>query len=214
MAFYSVEKMDQSLAKVEKTALENNGGKPLPKYWLPSMRVVLIEAVTMNGQEKQELNNKIDELTTQVSTQDKDLCELKNNNSDLTSQVRILTEDNEKKDKIINDLRNETIELQHQADSSSQYNRCDNFKITGIPQEVDENLYDIAQSVTKHIGREMKIQEISDIHRLPSETGVPGIICRVNRRSVKHEILDKKKHLRSYPHPQYSNIGIYEDLHH
>ena len=55
-----------------------------------------------------------------------------------------------------------------------------------------EKLYEIAKSVTKHNGREIKEQEISDIHRLPSETGIPGIIVRVNRRSVKHEILDNK----------------------
>ena len=51
------------------------------------------------------------------------------------------------------------------------------------------------------------------MHRLPAHEGsIPGIICRVNRRTVKHEILNKKKHLRTSPHSQYPNVGIYEDL--
>ena len=41
----------------------------------------------------------------------------------------------EAKDKIISQLSDDTVELQYQADSSSQYNRKDNIKITGVPYE-------------------------------------------------------------------------------
>ena len=213
MAFYSEEKINQALSKIEARALESNAGKPLPKYWLPSMRENLIQSAILAEEEKQILKIKINDLTNQVSTQDKEICELKQNNEDLTSKVSTLTKDNENKDKTITELRNETSELKHQADSSSQYNRRDNFKITGVVVKADENLVEIVKSVTKHIGREIKEEEISDLHRLPaSEGSIPGIICRVNRRTVKHEILNKKKHLRTSPHSQYPNVGIYEDL--
>ena len=65
----------------------------------------------------------------------------------------------------------------------------------------------------------MTEQDISDIHRLPNHNETNGgtrapstIICRVNRRRVKYEVMEKKKHLRSYPHPTYPQLGIYEDL--
>ena len=213
MALYCEQEINLAMADIEKQALENNGGRPLPKYWLPSQKAVLIQAAIMNGKKMRELQDKNDELTNQVSKQDRELCEMKDKNDDLTNRVSFLTEDNAKKDKIITELKKETTNLQHQADSSSQYTRRDNFKITGIPYEQGENLLEKVKSVTKHIGREIKEHEISDLHRLPaSESGIPGIICRVNRRSVKHEILDKKKILRITPHSEYPSIGIYEDL--
>ena len=213
MALYSEEKINEAVAKIEKRALDNNKGKPLPVYWLPSMKEHFIKSAILFGQENQNLKNKVEELTNQVSKQDRELDVLKQDNADLTGQVKFLTEDNVKKDKIITELNKETTELKHQADSSSQYTRRDNFKITGVVKEDDENLMEIAKSVTRHIGREIKEEEISDIHRLPaSETSIPAIICRVNRRSVKHDILNKKKLLRTSPHPQYANVGIYEDL--
>ena len=71
--------------------------------------------------------------------------------------------------------------------------------------------------MTNHIGVEINERDISDIHRLPSLTesnGIktPGIIVRVNRRRVKYGVMDNKKQLRSRPHPEYPNVGIYEDL--
>ena len=213
MAFYCEQEIDQAMKIVEKDALENNGGRPLPKYWLPSQKAVLIQAAILNGKKMRELQDKNDELIKKVSTQDKELCELKDKNDDLTNRVSFLTEDNAKKDKINTELKKEITNLQHQADSSSQYTRRDNFKITGLPAEQGEDLLEKVKSVTRHIGREIKEEEISDLHRLPaSESGIPAIICRLNRRSVKHEILDKKKVLRTTPHSQYPNIGIYEDL--
>ena len=177
------------------------------------MRASLIQSAIMNGKKMRDLKDKNDELVNQVSTQGRELGELKDKNDDLAKQVSTLTEDNVKKDKIISELRNESTELQHQADSSSQYNRRDNFKITGIPFVEGEDLFEKLKSVTNHIGWEINENDISDLHRLPSDpSSVPAIICRVNRRRVKHGILDKKKHLRSYPHAQYPNLGIYEDL--
>ena len=133
------------------------------------------------------------------------------------TKVTELTKVIENKDTVITELQEENIELQNQTDSSNQYNRRDNFKITGIPYRENENLIDVVKSVTNHIGMEIQEQDISDIHRLPSLTetnGIktPGIIVRVNRRRVKYGVMDNKKQLRSRPHPEYPNVGIYEDL--
>ena len=72
--------------------------------------------------------------------------------------------------------------------------------------------------MTKHVGREVNEQDISDILQLPNQNEANGgagaastIICRVNR-CVKYEVMDMKKHLQLYPHPDYPNLGIYEDL--
>ena len=81
---------------------------------------------------------------------------------------------------------------------------------------------DIMKSITRHIGREISEHDISDLHRIHGpqteanggspNRAAPNIVCRVNRRTVKHEVFANKKHLRSHPHPDSPNLGIFEDL--
>ena len=116
-------------------------------------------------------------------------------------KVTVLTMDNQDKDKIISEKHNETVEFKHPIDSSSQYNRNNNLKFTGILLVEGENLVNIIKDITKHIGREVNAQDISDIIQLPNQNEANGgagaastIICRVNR-CVKYEVMDMKKHL-------------------
>ena len=197
--------VNTAMVAVEQVGKDNTTGKNgVSKLFLAMIR----ESMTQVANYKQEEFKK---LQDQVAGQGVKI-------SELTKDKNKLIKDNENKDKLILDLQNDKVELQNQTDASNQYVRRDNFKITGVPYREDENLIEVVQSVTRHIGREIAESEISDIHRLPNNqtdtngSSAPGIIIRVNRRRVKHEIMDKKKHLRSSPHRDYPNIGIYEDL--
>ena len=197
--------VNTAMVAVEQVGKDNTTGKNgVSKLFLAMIR----ESMTQVANYKQEEFKK---LQDQVVGQGVKI-------SELTKDKNKLIKDNEDKDKLILDLQNDKVELQNQTDASNQYVRRDNFKITGVPYREDENLIEVVQSVTRHIGREIAESEISDIHRLPNNqtdtngSSAPGIIIRVNRRRVKHEIMDKKKHLRSSPHRDYPNIGIYEDL--
>ena len=197
--------VNTAMVAVEQVGKDNTTGKNgVSKLFLAMIR----ESMTQVANYKQEEFKK---LQDQVVGQGVII-------SELTKDKNKLIKDSEDKDKLILDLQNDKVELQNQTDASNQYVRRDNFKITGVPYREDENLIEVVQSVTRHIGREIAESEISDIHRLPNNqtdtngSSAPGIIIRVNRRRVKHEIMDKKKHLRSSPHRDYPNVGIYEDL--
>ena len=197
--------VNTAMVAVEQVGKDNTTGKNgVSKLFLAMIR----ESMTQVAKFKQDEFKK---LQDQVVGQEVKI-------SELTKDKIKLIKDNEDKDKLILDLQNDKVELQNQTDASNQYVRRDNFKITGVPYREDENLIEVVQSVTRHIGREIAESEISDIHRLPNNqtdtngSSAPGIIIRVNRRRVKHEIMDKKKHLRSSPHRDYPNVGIYEDL--
>ena len=200
--------VNTAMVAVEQVGKDNTTGKNgVSKLFLAMIR----ESMTQVAKFKQD---EVKKLQDQVVGQGVKI-------SELTKDKDKLIKDNEDKDKLILDLQNDKVELQNQTDASNQYVRRDNFKITGVPYregESTEDLIKVVQSVTKHIGREIAENEISDIHRLPNNqtdtngSSAPGIIIRTNRRRVKHEIMDKKKHLRSSPHRDYPNIGIYEDL--
>ena len=203
------EKINQAMAKIEQVGIAANNNKPMHKATMAAMKELFIQAV----------NFRQEEHDVEVSGLKENINDLKETIVNLEGQVTVLTKDNQDKDKKISEMCNETVEFKHQIDSSSQYNRRDNIKFTGIPQEVDENLVSKIQDVTKHMGWEITEQDISDIHRLPNQNEANGgskgpstIICRVNRRRIKYEVMDKKKHLRTNPHPAYPNLGIYEDL--
>ena len=197
--------MNQVITRAEEEAVKANGGKQILKYLPGMLKTVFNGAYNLACEHFESKQSKeVSEFKQTIFDQNITIDSLK-------GEVRNLTVTLEAKDKVIS-------ELQDTTDASGQYNRRDNFKIMGVPQQDDENLFEIAKSVTKHIGREISETEISDIHRLPSPNttnstnNVPGIIVRVNRRTIKQDILDKKKMLRTQPHADYPNLAIYEDL--
>ena len=180
--------VNTAMVAVEQVGKDNTTGKNgVSKLFLAMIR----ESMTQVAKFKQD---EVKKLQDQVVGQGVKI-------SELTKDKDKLIKDNEDKDKLILDLQNDKVELQNQTDASNQYVRRDNFKITGVPYregESTEDLIKVVQSVTKHIGREIAENEISDIHRLPNNqtdtngSSAPGIIIRTNRRRVKHEIIYKK----------------------
>ena len=211
-------KYEVALAAIEQVGLLNNNNKALPKYIMAIQKESLKQTHLILSQA---YDTKLQEALQQKDIEYKNELQEKLNERD-TEHSKVVSDlkiELKAKDKIVLQLSDDTVELQYQADSSSQYNRKDNIKITGVPYEQGENLMQILKDITQHIGREITDQDISDIHRVNPQTEsnggtnrIPNIIVRVNRRTVKHDIFAKKRHLRAYPHPRYTNVGIYEDL--
>ena len=220
------QRIAEIITKAENEGSKLSGKTTVPKYLSGMLQVVTTLTFAYVHEhcslEKDKVITELKQSNTNYAQEVGELREevkvLKEGKIKQDEEVKVLKEDKIKQDKLITDLKTENKELQEQTDASNQYNRRDNLKLTGIPFVQGENLVEIAKSVTKHIGNEISEQDISDIHRLPTQnttsggSNVPGIIIRVNRRTAKYGVMDKKKHLRSYPHPDYPNLGIYEDL--
>ena len=206
------------MSAIDKVGADNGLGKQNRQAVMAMIRKYHTEVNQTHVSKVNELEEKVTELTSSNQALTESNKALTVSNQALTESNKVLTESLQAKDTIIDKLQKDTCDLQDQTDASSQYNRRDNFKITGVPHNNGEDLLAIIKEATKHIGREIDEKEISDFHRLPKQssgsgdTNTPPIIVRVNRRCVKHEILGKKSHLRSHPHPSYPNLGFYEDL--
>lgn len=120
------------------------------------------------------------------------------------------------------EMQKDKRELNHQVDSVAQYNRRDNIKITGVPYAEGENLVAIVNDIAQHIGAEAP--DSSTMHRIFTRNDAvvtdgtgrrskePSIIMRMVRRTGKFDFMDKRKVLRTNPHPDYPDLAIYEDL--
>ena len=137
-------------------------------------------------------------------------------------QITDLKDQLSSRDATLADIIKDKNEIQHQVDAVSQYNRRDNVKITGVPYAEGENLVEIVNDIAQHIGA--SAPDASTIHRIFTKddtvvttasgrrTKHPSIIMRMVRRTSKFELMDKRKVLRTQPHPNYPDMAIYEDL--
>ena len=110
------------------------------------------------------------------------------------------------KDEIISKLEKKVNNNFNNIDAQAQYNRSENIKIHGIPYKKDEDTNQIVKEVAKFCGVDIKDQDLSTSHRLMSkdemnaqinpsnsDTKIPVIIARVNRRDLKVKLLENKK---------------------
>ena len=220
------------MTEANKVGLAKNNTKKVPDYMLAIVEVLVIKISANNSKSEEQnakidlLNAKIDELiakhASEIKVRDDKLAIQENIVSYLKDEVKLLgvnklklEKDISSRDEIISQLDKNMTEQQFQTDNIGQYNRRDNIKIIGVPYTADENLIEIAQNIATHIGVNVDNNAISAIHRLPTKDdsiAAPSIIMRLNRRTIKHELMDNRKNLRSNPHQQYPNIAIYEDV--
>ena len=131
------------------------------------------------------------------------------------------------KNRIISELQKKVKDNHYSIDAQAQYNRSENIKIHGIPYKKDENTNDIVKDVAKYCGVEINDQDLSTSHRLMSkddinaninpsntDTKIPVIIARVNRRDLKSKLLEAKKNITTNIHcPDHLRKAlIYEDV--
>ena len=196
------------VSAVNKVGVANNSGKVVPKYIL-AMFEELTSQFT-NARDEQSVKH-----AQELKLRDTQVSDLNDKLIQRDEVISKLQKDQTDRDVIISQRDKDITELQFHTDSLGQYNRRENIKITGVPYNANENLTEIVQSISNHIGVTVDNHSISTIHRLPPKHGssdVPNIIMRVSRRSIKHELMDKKRILRTSPHEQYPNVALYEDV--
>ena len=116
------------------------------------------------------------------------------------------------------DLKNDLM-AKCEAEQLETYNRRDNIKILGLPENTRENgepagesyehTMDKVLDLTSKLEASVDKKDLSIAHRLPSRRGnVRPVIVKFSRRVAKIDVLRKKKAL----YENGSNIKIFEDV--
>ena len=102
-----------------------------------------------------------------------------------------------------------SLKAQCEAEVLEQYNRRDNLKVFGMPEDSAENTIKKVISLCSHLDAQVDERDISIAHRLPTRNGrVKPIIVKFSRRVAKIDIMKKKKKLRE----EQSDIRVFDDL--
>ena len=101
-----------------------------------------------------------------------------------------------------------SLRAQCEAEVLEQYNRRDNLKLFGMPEDSVENTIEKVMSLCSHLDAKVDERDISIAHRLPTPNGrVKPIIVKFSRRVAKIDVMRKKKKLRD----EQSDIRVFED---
>ena len=149
------------------------------------------------------VGNNIQGLFNQISKLSENVDRLVTANDKLNSELLIVRNVNE-------NLQNRIINLEKQQSKSEQYNRRNNFKLSGISNEVsDQNLEETVIGICKDSGIDVNSLDIEVCHRLPfgknaTNTNKRVIVKFVNRKHSeamlqrKKDIIKKSKMFASH----------------
>ncbi|XP_065223980.1 uncharacterized protein LOC135848117 [Planococcus citri] len=98
----------------------------------------------------------------------------------------------------LQDLEEENSELWNKIEEMEQYSRKNNIIINGIPYQEDENLHTIIKNLGDKLETNVSEGDINATHRLPTKKRgqIPPIIVRLNKRSVKDQMIRKSREKR------------------
>jgi hypothetical protein len=80
----------------------------------------------------------------------------------------------------------------------NQYQRKYNLEIHGIPEDKDEDLEDVVETIAKEVGVEIESVDIDIVHRLPSKIQPKPIIVKFKHYNDKKLIYEARWKLRHY----------------
>lgn len=97
-----------------------------------------------------------------------------------------------------NGLKKKCAQLESRLDDLEQYGRINCLEINGIPEEKNEDVSDIVKKIGNSVGISIEDTDIDACHRLGGARGEDsrrsrGIIVKFVRRSVKEELLHKRR---------------------
>lgn len=118
-------------------------------------------------------------------------------------QSKIIKAYEEKFDAIIQEnvnLKKKVKTLETQLDDLEQYSRVNCLELNGIPETKNENVCDVIKVVGTALGMQINEDMIDACHRMGTkqEGRKRGIIVKFTRRSVKEEMLQKRKVKRNF----------------
>lgn len=94
-------------------------------------------------------------------------------------------------------LQSRILELELKQDETDQYSRLNSIEINGIPEQANENVFDLVKKVGSSLDMDVTEDMVDTCHRLGpkqvNEERPRGIIVKFTRRTVKEEILKKRR---------------------
>lgn len=114
---------------------------------------------------------------------------------DLKAQLTALRKENEKLRAENSKLSSEVSDMKTRVRSLEQYTRKNNIEISGVPVTKGENATDIVKDVGAALGLEVRENEVSAAHRIPSfnRERLPSIVVQFVSRGTKDSWLLKFK---------------------
>lgn len=140
------------------------------------------KSVEMCHENIEDLKKVIENQSSSIKEYQQNLLSLKKENIELTKKCQL---------------------LETRLDSLEQYSRINCLEINGIPEEKNENVFDIIKKVGEGVGVPIDGKDIDTCHRLGAARGedsrrTRGIIVKFVRRSIKEELLYKRRVKRNF----------------
>lgn len=154
----------------------------------------------MRTETKKQFKHLEDELGTSVENCHVQINEL---NAKFDEQCKIIKSYEEKMDTIIQenfDLKRKVKTLETQLEDAEQYSRVNCLEVNGIPEVKNENVTDVIKSVGTALGMHITEEMIDACHRVGAKQDrkTRGIIVKFTRRTVKEDLLQKRKVKRNF----------------
>lgn len=145
------------------------------------------------GKSVDSCHDKIDELTISIEKQNETLKAFE-------EKYSVTLQENKA-------LKKKVIDLETRIDDMEQYSRSNMLEINGIEEKEHENVMDIVKSVGQSLGCPITDEMVDACHRLGQKgQGRPrGIVVKFTRRSVKEDLLNKRRVKRNF---NTKDIGI------
>ena len=163
----------------------------------------------LNEQEKkfEEIINSQNFLNQELETVKRSVKDI--NNLELPKKAHILMKE-------VETLKKHIVEHEKMHDALDQYQRRENLEFHGIPVTLNENTNHIIKTMVKKLNVDLKEDDISTSHRLPSANNrTPGIIVKFTNRDLRNLIYQKRRNLigvNDFKIPGMTNLFINENL--
>jgi hypothetical protein len=127
------------------------------------------------------LSQKYDQLLTQAQSSNAKIL-------DLTFTIQ-----NQKKE--ISDIQKTIQRSTKEQEDLAQYMRRDCIEITGVQPTPENTCEDIIDSVAELMDLQIKKEDISTAHPLPTHKGPPKIIVKFTRRDIRNQFYNNRRKL-------------------
>lgn len=139
------------------------------------------------------LRKEVDDMKESMQYMNKTFEELRTTKDELAALKREHAALKVEKEQLAESLvctRQELLDLK-------QYSRKNNIEIKGVPQEKDESLVEIVQTIAEKVGTRVEPSDIDVVHRVPTKNKESSnIIVRFVSRGARDKVLQEAKKQR------------------
>ena len=135
---------------------------------------------------------------------------------DYPSRLSCLLKKNANLRKENNDLKARIDKLEAATEAAEQYSRRNCIRVSGVPEENNENTDDIVLDVARAIDFNLDVEEIDRSHRIgkPKSTKPRDIIVKLATFRVRQRLLKNRKNLKTsmFDGGRFKGESVNEDL--